>query len=708
MSSWNIASKRQDAGYGRGEQLIILVVTAIYVFVNKTFEAFNLSNSLPFADFDVGIILIASSGIIFGKKIGGISGTLGPLASELGIYLETGVTAVRIDLSLLISAGAIGVGAWITGFLTNDYRMQKINSAKGLVSKEILLLLFRSTLSAMIGISLIKNILFVFGSELQEGVHPSEGIETFLVYFLTDAFLIILLVPAVLIFFMSYEIYLQKAEYVKDLLMRDLEVNIAEMGKAEIVSVEIVDHPITVGMWSPIRVKFKSLMEVTSIFTIEAVANAKITPTFDRTDLLDPGSIWTQMFYVLPAKQKKVSVRIRILPFSEKEYKKIEEDDTIIEFESKTKNPNTTLKKVAGFGGINIGVVSLSMIGEKVSAFLSNPSRIYEIVKTNANLLATTIAIEIGIIASLLTWTFYTQKKKINKNKLKLTFSTDTTDHQVLGRKKTRLRQVLEKYGERLIQVQQIVLVLTSMGFVVFLAFQAYLVTFEGSPSIQERSSVFWAILAVTILWIATLKGNDILNELQNVTDKSRIPDGKLITRFQPLTELVEEETAVIQVKCRNPSSLPGIRLVFEAHDTVTPSLVELHVDPHEEAEFKISITPQKSGDQQLLVLGYPLFDLSKNYIPPDVAEPFEEQVIYYTVMNKTLGISKAQRETANKLVILSGFVAIIYSLVGQILPLPDFTSLSNQQVQLLAGIQAPLLYIYYVVRNRVKAMEAF
>lgn len=460
------------------------------------------------------------------------------------------------------------------------------------------------------------------------------------------------------------------------------------------------------------KVKFKNIHDSSVIFKIEAISNAKITPTVDRTRLLEPEEIWTQMFYILPTKQKKVTVRIKISPEKEIKYKEQETDNTILEFETLTKNPSNAIRMLAGFSGINVGAIGVSALWKRALDILVHPQDIINFVIDNSVFFVKALFVEASILVTFLGGTYWFEKRKREKSKaLKLSFSSDLSQQKVLNKTEQKIREMIRRYNTKIDVVLKVLLSLTTILMGAVYIYQTYQLFLSPTQNNLEMNlnGLFWATVGIIGVMVFGLKGTDIIRQYGGISDDEAKGYSKkdVVIEFKPMNPILEDETTIVLVKIRNPTSLPGIRIAFEGLDTVSPAMLELHIDSQEIAEVKISITPQEPGNRQLMVLAYPLFDSQQRYIPADIAEPFLEQIIRYDVTKKTFGLNKEQKETISRLGIIATAVFAVYMLVSQFLPLPEITNISSLQNQIFLGFQAPILYAYYFINNRIKAMEA-
>lgn len=709
MSNISKQGMVSDDTIQQGKKLAISIISVLYVFVNQIFEQLSIGIRLPTDDINVGIIVLASAAIIFGKEVTGIAAGAGAILVEIKGVLLGDVTASTLSLGTLLVAFALGFSSWLTGFLSKSSREYHSGQNLQMISLDEFKSLATSTVAAIIGLALMNNFIFVVGAQLQEGVPITDGLQYFLIHFISDTIILIVFIPIVLFAYDFYDVFKDKRDAILELLLRDVEVTVPIMDSVSIISVELVEQALTVGAWTPIRLKFKNTMQQARVFAIEAVASSKITPNHDKTALLHPGDAWTQLFYVLPSNQETVSVRLRVTPSTERAYKEAIREETIVEFQAKTKSPNSLMSSLLGFSGVNIGAFSLAAFWDAILNFIGNPQPFIDAVMANLNLILSTVVAELLLFVPLVTGIFIQEKRKLGKHALKLGFSSDLDDQTYQEIVKSKLQKIAVHYQEKLEPLSRIAIIAASITSIGFLGYQGFKILTVDNYQVQNPSLVLWTIVGIAVMWVFGMQGSDLLDELGITSNPEWKINGDIVKEFRPMSQFQEGIVTEVVVKAANPTTQPGIRLKFEGFDTVSPPMVELHIDPKEQAQFKIAVTPNKSNKQNLLVIAYPLFDQNKRYIDPDEAEPFSKQIIQYTVGGQTsLGVSKSQMD---KLKIIGGFGSILtFALVfvNQFIPIPSLANITSIQAGIIGGLQLPFVYAYFSITNKFKSGGSF
>jgi hypothetical protein len=428
-------------------------------------------------------------------------------------------------------------------------------------------------------------------------------------------------------------------------------------------------------------------------------------PDTDSTSLLKPEGTWVQTFYILPSKQNDVNLRVRITPKTAEKYQDHIHEQAVVEINAKTKNPSSMTASLLGFGGVNFGVVGISAAWDKIVTALGNPQALIQELVAQLQVIWTTVVAEILLFIPIITYMWRKSLQGDDKGGLRLGFTRGFDLEGVQGRAGSIFSKFRDRMGGQVRQVSLILIGLGSVAGVGYFGFEAYQMLTIPNYQILNPELIFGLSIGLLGTWLLGLRGGDLLKALGIGELASwQYDKDNTILSFKPLTPLQIDTPTEIMVTAHNITDQPGVRIVFQGFDSISPQVVELHIDPGTETEFKIAVTPLKKEFQELLAISYPLFDQDHKYIDSEEAEPFAEQEIQYEVQGQTsLGITKDQQNKLKTGVGAGGFLAIVYTFVGQFVPLPDFGEFLAENGVVFTAIQAPFLYAYFYFSNRFK-----
>lgn len=686
--------------------MVILVLSVLYSAVNQLFAGLNISTTLTTDNLNVGLFVTATGAIIFGRGSAGAAAGLGEILQEVQKMIAGEGSALH--LGTVMAAASLAIGTWLTGFLGRDEQTLPKSFSGIIFSKSQMKKLGIDTIAAIVGTSLTSNFLYVFGSQLQEGASLQGGVPIFLSKFLEDALVILLFVPATLIMFDGVQLFNKKRDAILEALLRKIDVQIP-VNKAGVdeISVSLPQRSLTVGLWSPIVLKFTNTRDKVAAYSMEAVSTSKLYPHKDQSKKLQPGETWIQTFFALPSKQDSVNIRMRIIPEVKRKFKEVISEETIVEFEATTRSQTSLMNTLVGFSSINGVLLGGAMVWDKVLEFFADYQTFLEQLKNASKLMFATAAVEVLIFGGAIGGMFYKQKKKLADAPLKLSFSNDIEDQTYQEIIESKFAKWVERYKTKLIPLSKYTVYVAAVVTLIVFSREAFLVLTDPSYTPENPEYVLYSIVILLVSWIFGMRGMELLHEL-GIMKKSpyTFKKGSVITKFQPLGQFQEGVPTSVVVIAKNPSKDNGIRIKLEGFDTISPNIVELHIAPNETSQFKIAVTPLRKEKQDILALVYPLFDKDGEYVDFNEAEPFERQEISYEVVGQTsLGVTKKQADTLKKFGGFGGMITGALLIVNQYVNIPDFEQLIRDNAPYLAAMQAPFVYAYFTVSNRLKQM---
>ncbi|MHA2503092.1 MAG: hypothetical protein ACXAE3_09490 [Candidatus Kariarchaeaceae archaeon] len=705
MSDLTTEAKQSQSGSGKA--IAIGFLSVLYTLVNDLTANIELFPSLGQDLVEIGIFVPASASIIFGRGIGGISGGLGEIVLQFEDILRGDGDLSSLHLGTLISSVSIGVGAWLTGFLGKENTKEESpDSYKGLLfSFGQWKKLGTDVIAAIVGLGVTQNFIYAYGSQFQEGASLSGGTAIFLQRFVGDSIALILILPLTLIGYDVVQVFLKKRDQIMEKLLLDIERTIEVEEGIKIMDVTLPKGVMVQGKWTPVKISFKNDLPESKAFHLDAVSTSRMYPDTDSTSILEPGAIWVQTFYILPSKQNDVNLRVRITPKTAESYQSHIHEQAVVEVNAKTKNPSSMTASLLGFGGVNFGVVGISATWDRVVASLGNPRALLDDVLAQWEVIWITIVAEILLFIPILTYMWRKSLKGGDEQALRIGFTRGFDLQNVQGRASGVFQRLKKRMQGKLRGLFLGLVAIASIAGVGYFGYEAYNLLTDPTYQLQSPELVFGLALGLLGTWLFGVRGGDLMKAL-GIGELSpwEFENDNTIISFKPLGQLQVDTPTEILVTAHNVTDQPGVRIVFQGFDSISPQVVELHIDPGKQTDFKIAVTPLKKEYQDILAISYPLFDQDRNYIDANVAEPFAEQEIQYEVQGQTsLGITKNQQDQLKKGLGASGFLAIAYTFAGQLISLPDFNQFLAENGVLFSALQAPFLYTYFYFSNKFK-----
>lgn len=174
------------------------------------------------------------------------------------------------------------------------------------------------------------------------------------------------------------------------------------------------------------------------------------------------------------------------------------------------------------------------------------------------------------------------------------------------------------------------------------------------------------------------------------------------ITVEQPF---VQYRATPVKLTIRNISETEGIRVRFHSMDHVSPSSIDLPLQPQEEASINIQLVPIAVGEREISIEFADLFDAEGNLIPKFEANTLAVERFRYIAREPAFGgITASQVRTlktvvsvATALIVGSGFLLAFF---GE--ALGGFEQIIKTYMPMLVILQVPVFYIYFALMNRL------
>lgn len=695
----------------QGSTMAIIVVGFLYTTIEKFGSSISLNPLNPDAVFNIAVFVPAVAAIIFGSRVGAFGSGMGGLFIEIQNVLAGQEAAAGLPIDAFFTATANFIGAYTTGLLTDKGERITIRNSMKSILKDLnhWKRIGSDTISAVIGVALTTSFLGSLLDQVEKGRAIEDGSSLFLSNFFTNAVVIVLFVPITLWIYDGMTSYLVNKGLKLSKAAKNMNVEVTDEGGVKLLETTLSERPFTLNVWTPLTVKFKNITGRRTRFYIEGVSTARIYPNKDKTKYLEPDEEWTQTFYILPSKSKEVDIRLRFAPRDKViTFKEEIVDDTVVEINAGLIDPSKSKVGLAQFSGINFSVMGFTFIWQDLVRLANDPSAFLNQLSADWTLLGITALFELVIFSLLLFLLYKLAKRRKTEDKLRLAFSEDIADYDIDDSVKSKGRKILGvflRYQRYTLVLIKFLIGLAAITSVFYLGYEGYRAYQDPNYQTQFPELVVLAGGITMVSFVVGIKG---LTLLQSAGIK-KLPSWMLgksnvIIGFNPLKNFQEDIPNEIIIRARNPTNKKGIRVVFQGYDTINPPMVDLHIEPNEEVDFKIAITPLEQEPRNILVLAYPFFDENENMIDFEEAEPFDKQEIQYDVMAQTsMGLTKDQKDKLLKVAGLGSVITLALSFVNQFITDVD-TVIENIESNLpfFAMLQAPFAYVYLYFQNNI------
>ncbi len=703
-------SNVEEAIESRAKQIATVVLAFVFTTIESIAPDLTVIPGIEISGQNLGIFIPASGAIIFGKGVGAGAAGLGSLANEFKNVLTGEPINGLYSIGVLLNAASLSIGTLTAGLLGTPEGEDFLpkNLKQTFFGLQEWASVGRKTLGSVIGVGMTGNFLYAYGSQIQEGASIAGGTVFFLQLFIRDTIVLVTTLP---VMFISYDIFQmlkqRKAEILETLLKQvNWKITDSEPG-LEVLSVKLPESSMIQGKWVPVLLVFRSLRDEPTAYNIEGVATTKITPMKDKTPPLKKGEKWIQSFFVLPSKQKVVNARFRILPVMKPKFRHIEAEDTIVELEAKTRDPQGFMNTLLGFSGLNFGVAGAGVVWDKVIELVNNPDQIINSITGGAQLVFSTIMIEVGLFIPVVLLMYRNATKVTDEHKMKLSFSNDIEDQKIQELPEKLMNRLIERYAGKAKFVIYTAMALGTLGGIGYLGFQGFKVFTEPGYAIANADLIAPGIAIIIGSWIVGIKGDDALRKLNLLKEEVTPGTNHFVVDFKPLAKFQQNVPNPIILTVYNPSSTPGIRVTFEGQDNISPPMLELHIKPREKAQAKIVVTPTGKDGRKILALASPLFDENEEYLDAQETEPYGKQELEFIVQGESsLGVTKDQENTIKKLGAGGVLIGSAITIVNQFLNLGDLSTILTEQGPLLAGAQTPFVYTYFKLQNKFEKIK--
>ena len=694
----------------KAKQIAMIVLAFVFTTIESIAPDLTVIPGIEISGQNLGLFIPTSGAIIFGNSVGAGAAGLGTLASEFQKVLTGEPLPSIYSIGVILNTVSISIGSFMAGALGRPEGEAYIPKTmkEAFISLGEWKSVARKTLGSVIGAAMTGNLLYAYGSQIQEGASINGGTVFFLQLFIRDTIVLVTTLPIMLISYDIFQMLKEKKSELMEMILKKVEWKITDSEPGlEFLSVKLPESSMIQGKWVPVLLTFKSLRDKPTAYNIEGVATTKITPMMDKTPLLKKGEKWIQSFYVLPSKQKLVNARFRILPLMKPKFKHVEAEDTIVELEAKTRDAQGFMNTLLGFSGLNFGVAGLGVVWDKVVELFNNPDQVFASLSGGFELVITTLVIEGVAFVVLMLGMYYRATRVKEEHQLRLSFSNDIEDQRVREISEKFINSFVSKYSERVKVAITALMGLGTVGVIGYLGYQGIQVFTKPGYSIQYSGFVAPTAIAIVGMWGVGIYGDNALRSLNILGTEVNPGTNNFVVEFNPLGKFQTNVPTPVILTVYNPSSTPGIRVRFEGTDNISPPMIEMHIRSREKAQAKIVITPTGKDGNKVLALASPLFDENEEYLDPYETEPYGKQEIEFMVQGESsLGVTKEQEGTLKKLGAGSVFIGGAITIVGQILNLGDLNTIIAQQGPLLAGIQAPFVYAYFNFANRFEKIK--
>jgi hypothetical protein len=670
-------------------------------------------------EFRINVIVPVSAGIIFGPLTGGLTGGLGNIVIDIYDIIREGDDTFGV--TKVIGAISNFIGGWTVGYFSKRKERGISKFYKLIFSKSTWTNLIRNTIVSIMSFSLIQPFIVGYGVRYYQGVIEGEMIdgvsrenyatELFLRILFGNTFVILIFIPLILLFFEILQVIRNKRFIKIDERNKQLTINIYGNDQIVVEEVKFLEHSFVNNQWTSLELKFKSKMEKATRYTIELVSNSTIYPHLDSTVILEPGKTWTQKIFVYPSTEDMITLRVCISPDHTIRSKQKFDEDLFIDIKGRvTISKSTSFSGLMDFVEINILIVLISIIWNIFLSYRDKGSlNLNTVVSDHLDLYLTTGVIELILFIPFMIIMFQIQKPRVTEEMLmKLSHGKNTESHIYLDESNTETSYLKSRYYQStLINLTEFFLAIFALIVFGYLFYEGRNWYLDDPFKFTETIIFISGIVGITLAYIAY----GWIRNKKLAVEKSieAYHEDEIIYKFNPLAPFREFTSSEVVVDVVNTTKLNGIRLVFHGSGIISPPMIELHLEPKENAKFKLTLTPGEQGNKELMVLMYPLFTKEGVYIPFDEAEPFNEQKISYQVHPQTLfGLTQSQSQIVQQLIVAGSFIGAAFAYANRFVKF-EHGELLTQFRDLLPGLlamQIPFFYSYFYLRNKIPFLK--
>lgn len=684
--------------------LSVMIISFIYSIANELSSEVTFATTSGSGHINFAIFVPASAAILFGQGVGAASAGIGGLLTEIQRAVIDNQGG-GLDYNTIISSLSNALGAYMTGFLTKVKEFEKQTLQESLDSTRNAKQILNHSVGALVGMSLVGSFTDAYAQQIKNGEPITDASRAFLGSFFASAIVIVFSIPLILFLFDKVEEFLIRRGITADTNARNLTWEVSDPGDAEIESVELPEHAFLINTWTAMKFKFKNKTGRETAFTIECVSTAQVYPNSDKSKVLQPDESWEQEFFILPGQVKSIDLRVRVTPFRERAFKAPIADDSITEISGKVLDPNKNSIGLTQFGGVNFSVVGISIVWQDIVDAVHDPGSIIKSFAGNTVMIGLTALVETLVVLPALGIYYKYQKSKKPKDSIKLAFSQDLESHgyQEIGKKK--FMETVIKYQKIVTQLIRFTTFIATVASIGYIGYEGYRVWENPDYVVPNPEYIFYGAVLVIGLWVFSMYGLDLLSSIGMKTlPPWALKPGEVILDFKPLGQFQEGIATEVIVMAQNPTDKPGLRIVFQGQDTVTPPMVEIHANPGEIVNFKIAVTPIAKNTSDTLAIAYPFFDNDGKLLDFEESEPVATQEINYVTYSQTkMGMTQDQQKRVFQVAGVGAAFGILVTFIQQLFPdYPQIAELIKQSGPYLAALQAPFIYGYFYVQNKL------
>jgi hypothetical protein len=167
----------------------------------------------------------------------------------------------------------------------------------------------------------------------------------------------------------------------------------------------------------------------------------------------------------------------------------------------------------------------------------------------------------------------------------------------------------------------------------------------------------------------------------------------------------VQYKATKVSMRVKNVSSTFGIRVRFHSMDHVSPSSIDIPMEPSVEEEIEVELVPIAVGEREISIELANLFDSQGNLIPKFEADSIVVERFKFLAREPAFGgitasqvrLMKTLVSVATALIFGSSIIVAFFSEA-----LGGFEEIVKSYVPMLVIFQVPVFYVYFALMNKL------
>ncbi|MCY3411114.1 MAG: hypothetical protein INQ03_05680 [Candidatus Heimdallarchaeota archaeon] len=642
------------------------------------------------AEFRLGIFMPGLTAVVFGSLIGGLTAGFGNLIIDIYHSL---LGDIVFGWDRVLGAIANFLGAYVAGKLSVELQVYFASIRDFLRSKSTWKYILQETMAAILGLALVTGVsigsILYFYSGLPYELAELVAIQIFFV----NSLVLLIFMPISLIVYYGLKIRNESRTLKQDEKNREMKTFIVNNG-VEITRIWLPYHSFFKNQYTQINIEFKNTLKITSRFIIEIVSGSLSDMHTKKSVSMTPGSVRTIPFHIfVHQEQDEVTLQIQVRAEEEGKFKQNPKYRSSARVEAVAVRRKGD--KLTEFSVANVIVMAISILWSNIIEIIGSG---IQIIENSYLLLLSVLIIEIILFIPFIYFRYNKYKHQSeNLGEFSLSFESDLTTHNYL---KVEEKSVSKKIPMSIIIFINFFTTLLGMGLILFLIIAS--VQVSTGISVSYLSFLKWIALGLLMLSVIWYKIVHNSREEDNTVEYFEVGESDFIQEFNPLNQFKIYQTTLVELKLKNPYE-KGMRVRFSSTDTISPTELELHCDSDEIVSIRVALTPEHSGDSELIIMASPMYD-SKG-IPIHTDEYTFQKINFVALGVTALGLTESQYEMIKQ---ITGYGSVAGALLIGInnylnLGITDIATELRDLLPIIALLQIPFIYLYYYFTNRFK-----